>query len=543
MSQRYPLESKGIRESRRLALAALTPPPVGEPVHSPGQQEGAVAASSGGPDATCPRARTALAPAEAFAKELENFPLALPLEDLENDDFLAGVRRATFRGQPVPVLGGILLVRRIGQGGMGAVYYGLHTRLRSNVAVKVLNADLIVRHPELVARFQREAQLAARVQSRRLVGVIDVNREFGLEYIVMEFVVGCSAEEALLGAFKQKRKGLPEDVVVELGLAAARGLADAHEAGVVHRDLKPANLLIPRYPAGTEPRWAEAKLADLGIAKLDGQEKGLTGTSATMGTLGYMAPEQARDARNAGKAADVFGLGATMYALLAGRPPVRGLTVNEALRNTLEAHHEPIDAEVPGLSPATAEVIERCLRKAPGERWADGAAVVQALEVCLARLAEAPPPAETIRRDESPAASPDPSPEPAPVRVLAVDDDATMRLLMKRFLEALPWPLEIMQAASAEEAQACIAEAVPEIVFTDVCLGATDGYEMIEWIRAQPGLTLTPVVAVSAIPQSVGQTRCLMAGADAYLAKPFTKEALRHVMARMLTRVRPEWGG
>lgn len=543
MNQRYPHDSQGVRDSKRLAMAALTPPPVEGPVQVPGQQEAVGAPASEGPDGTRPSARTMLASAEAFPRELESFALALPLEDLENDDFLAGVRRATFHGQPVPMLGGILLIRRIGQGGMGAVYYGLHSRLRTNVAVKVLNADLIVRHPELVARFHREAQLAARIQSRHLVGVIDVNREYGLEYIVMEFVVGCSAEDALLGAFKQKRKGLPEDVVLELGIAAARGLAAAHEAGVVHRDLKPANLLIPRYPAGTEPRWAEAKLADLGIAKLDGQEKGLTGTSATMGTLGYMAPEQARDARNAGKAADVFGLGATLYALLSGRPPVRGLTVNEALRNTLEAHHEPLDAEVSSLSPATAEAIERCLRKAPGERWADGTAVLQALELCLARLAEAPPPAETAQRTERPSPAPGNSAEPAPLRVLAVDDDATMRLLMKRFLEALPWPLEIMQAASAEEAQARIAEAVPEIVFTDVCLGATDGYEMIEWIRAQPGLTLTPVVAVSAIPQSVGQTRCLMAGADAYLAKPFTKEALRHVMARMLSRVRPEWGG
>ncbi|MCK6471140.1 MAG: protein kinase [Planctomycetes bacterium] len=521
-------------------MAALTPPPAGEAVHSHGQPEDVDASASEGPDGIRSSARTVLSPAEAFPTELETFPLALPLEDLENDDFLAGVRRVPYRGQPVPALGGILLIRRIGQGGMGAVYYGLHSRLRTNVAVKVLNADLILRHPELVVRFQREAQLAARIQSRHLVGVIDVNREFGLEYIVMEFVVGCSAEDALLGAFKQKRKGLPEDVVLELGIAAAQGLADAHEAGVVHRDLKPANLLIPRSPAGTELRWAEAKLADLGIAKLDGQEKGLTGTSATMGTLGYMAPEQARDARNAGKAADVFGLGATLYALLSGRPPVRGLTVNEALRNTLEAHHEPLDTEVSGLSPATAEVIERCLRKAPDERWADGAAMLLALELCLDRLVDAPPAAETAHRAERSSPEPGKAPAPATVRVLAIDDDATMRLLMKRFLEALPWPLEVIQAASAEEAQARIAEAVPEIVFTDVCLGATDGYEMIEWIRAQPGLALTPVVAVSAIPQSVGQTRCLMAGADAYLAKPFTKEALRHVMARMLSRVRPE---
>lgn len=543
MKQRYPKHSQGVRDSRHAAVAALTPPPVEEVVHSSRQPEAADSSESRGLDGTSPDAHTVLASAEKFPAEVEAFPLALPLEDLSNDDFLAGVRRACFHDQLVPVLGGILLVRRIGQGGMGAVYYGLHTRLRTNVAVKVLNTDLILRHPELVARFQREAQLAARIQSRHLVSVIDVNRECGLEYIVMEFVVGCSAEEALLGAFKQKRKGLPEVVVVELGLAAARGLAAAHEAGVVHRDLKPANLLIPRYPAGSEPRWAEAKLADLGIAKQDGQEKGLTGTSATMGTLGYMAPEQARDARNAGKPADVFGLGATLYALLAGRPPVRGLTINEALRNTLEAHHEPLDIEVPGLSPATAEFIERCLRKAPGERWQDGAAAEQALELCLARLEDAPPPAETVQREEQPAPSRSESPASAPVRVLTVDDDATMRLLMKRLLEALPWPLEVMQAASAEEAQARIAEVVPEIVITDVCLGATDGYEMIEWIRAQPGLALTPVVAVSAIPQSVGQTRCLMAGADAYLAKPFTKEGLHYVMARMLSRVRPEWGG
>src|SRR6185369_1719226 len=275
---------------------------------------------SGDPDRTLPAGSGATRPhsqhntipeAVAFSSGAVGSSIhpSVPPEDLSTDTMLSTVPRAEMNGKTLPSLGGIPLLAKLGQGGMGAVYYGIHPRLNKEVAVKVLPIQLAQQQPELIQRFIREAQIAASIQSPHLIGVSDVNHESGLFYLVMEFVAGKSAGRYL---FDNKEKGLSEAVVLDICAAATEGLAAAHAQGVIHRDIKPDNILIPRIKtkaATQELHFAGAKLADLGLAR--GTELGpsLTMSEACMGTPGYMSPEQAADARHCEPAADVFSMG------------------------------------------------------------------------------------------------------------------------------------------------------------------------------------------------------------------------------------------
>jgi formylglycine-generating enzyme required for sulfatase activity len=192
-----------------------------------------------------------------------------------------------------------------------------------------------------------------------------------------------SAGEALRGRRSLGERGLPESEAVEVALAAARGLAAAHGRGIVHRDIKPENILIPHGVL------SKAKLADLGLAKPEGDQTRLgTSAGAVLGTPGFMAPEQIEDPRAAGPAADVFSMGATLYALLAGEAPFSGTNLGAILRTT--ASEAP--PELPGdVSEAVRALVRRCLSKDPAGRPADGAELLRALEAIREGRAPAGP--------------------------------------------------------------------------------------------------------------------------------------------------------
>ncbi len=319
-------------------------------------------------------------------------PATVPLQDLSGDKLIFTAPRAAFEDKQVPSLGGIPLIAKLGQGGMGAVYYGIHPRLQQEVAVKVLPFDMAERSPDAVQRFFREAQLAARVKSPHLVGVLDVNQESGLFYIVMEYVEGASAQAYLRNAIKSEAMGLNEAVALELCIAACTGLAAAHAKGIIHRDVKPDNIMIPRDEQTRELDINAAKLADLGLARSEALDSGMTQSGACMGTPGFMSPEQANDAKACGKPADVFSMGATLYALLTGHSPIAASELFKMLRATNEEPHEPVGKLRPEISVPSAELIDRCLAKDPAKRYVDAAALLGALKVCRAALDE---PAQT----------------------------------------------------------------------------------------------------------------------------------------------------
>ncbi len=189
---------------------------------------------------------------------------------------------------------------------MGVVYRALDLQTQRPVAIKRPARAASENH---LQRFRREGEALARLQHPGLVSVLDLGEERGEPFIVLTLVGGHSLEQVIRG-----RGHLPDDEVLELGRCLAEALAYAHERDVLHRDVKPENILLPRAD--------QPVLVDFGLAKFEEASGGrLTATGAFAGTPGFAAPEQLADAGKVDARADVYGLGATLYAMLTGGPP------------------------------------------------------------------------------------------------------------------------------------------------------------------------------------------------------------------------------
>jgi|GEM_PF-2418915 len=253
----------------------------------------------------------------------------------------------------------------LGRGGMGVVYRGHHLGLDLEVAIKCLDPSLVRHDAQLVVRFEREAKAAARIKDSHVVAVRDVARASGLHYISMDFVAGENARQRV------HRKGpLAIGEALAIALGGARGLAAAHEAGLVHRDVKPDNILI-----STD---GEVKLADLGLAKLSG-DSDMTMTGVGMGTPRYMSPEQFEDAKQVGTRADVYSLGATLFFLLVGEDGIDGETPANVWRKVCDGEFPSARARRPDVPASLDAFIVRCIAKEPAHRPADGSALVAEL--------------------------------------------------------------------------------------------------------------------------------------------------------------------
>jgi serine/threonine protein kinase len=298
-------------------------------------------------------------------------------EFLLEDWTLQGCATVSFEGEDRPAIGGIPLLAKLGRGGMGYVYCGLHPDLGIEVAVKVLPRSMEEEHASAVERFLREGRLASKLDSPHVVRVLDVGRDDDAHvyFLVMECIVGRTAGQWVE---QLTTAGAPEASVIEVGLAAARGLAAAHEIGVIHRDVKPDNILIPDNADG-EPVCADAKITDLGLARLREDTLDLTRTATALGTAGYIAPEQLKNAKAASTQADVFSLGATLYGLLTGDAPFAAESSVLAILNTINGQFRPLRERRPEVRPAVAELIERCLAPEPEDRFANGAEIEAAL--------------------------------------------------------------------------------------------------------------------------------------------------------------------
>ncbi len=267
------------------------------------------------------------------------------------------------------VLGNYVILDKLGQGGMGMVLKAQHQRMKRTVALKVLSPK-VVQSPDALRRFQREVEAAARLEHPNIVTAHDADEAAGIHFLVMQYVEGSD-----LSALVRQHGPLPVDRAVDCILQAARGLQYAHEHGVVHRDIKPANLLLDSQ--GT------VKVLDMGLARLDSagaHQDQLTGTGQVMGTVDYMAPEQAIDTKHADTRADIYSLGVTLWYLLTGRAIYMGETPVEKIM----AHQsKPIPSlcdACPNVTPALDVVFRRMVAKKPAERYQSMAELIVDLE-------------------------------------------------------------------------------------------------------------------------------------------------------------------
>ena len=285
-------------------------------------------------------------------------------------------------------LGGYEIRRKLGQGGIGAVYLARQISLDRNVALKVLSPRLAA-DPNFVARFTREAYAAAQLNHHNVVQIHDIGVETSdgadTNFFSMEFVEG----QTLAGIVQKTGK---VDPVAAAGyiLQAARGLSFAHERGLIHRDVKPDNLLLNEHGV--------LKVADLGLVKRLGSadttisgaapyspttSAGATQANVAMGTPAYMPPEQFRDAAAADARADIYSLGCTFYDLLTGHPPFEGNSIEEVMtRQTNEAAVPPHRA-ARHVPPELSDIVMKMLSKKPEARYQSMAEIIAALESWL----------------------------------------------------------------------------------------------------------------------------------------------------------------
>jgi WD40 repeat protein len=259
-------------------------------------------------------------------------------------------------GEPVPggpAIPGYVVTRELGSGGMGVVYEARDTRLNRVVALKVTRGPLA--DPRAVIRFRAEAEAVAAVRHPNVVQVYESGDAGGCPFMALEYLPGGTLA-GRLGA-----PGRTPAQAAALLAKVARGVAAAHDQGLVHRDLKPANVLFDEH--------GEPKVSDFGLVKRAAGFD-LTNTGMVMGTPAYMAPEQAAgQARFVGPAADVFSLGVILYELLTGCRPFGGADLHALLDQIRSAEPAPPRQRVPGLPRDIERVCLKCLQKDPADRY------------------------------------------------------------------------------------------------------------------------------------------------------------------------------
>ncbi|MEO0321387.1 MAG: serine/threonine-protein kinase, partial [Myxococcota bacterium] len=264
------------------------------------------------------------------------------------------------------------MVRLIGRGGMGAVLEAFHTRTERRVAIKWLLPGL-VENPAAVARFEHEAKASGRIDHPNVVGIHDFGEFEGSYYLVMDYLEGLTLGERLeAGAL-----GVAE--CARLMLPVLRGVAAAHEQGVIHRDLKPDNIFLPVDRNGL-PR--PPKVLDFGISKLERREARdleITRAGEVVGTPFYMSPEQSQGKDDVDARTDVFSLGIILYECLTGRRPFTGKSYAETLVKIATEDATPVDMLAPEVPSELAAVIETAMAKDPAERYAGVAELGAAL--------------------------------------------------------------------------------------------------------------------------------------------------------------------
>jgi hypothetical protein len=284
----------------------------------------------------------------------------------------------------LPVIDGkYQLVRKLGEGGMGAVYEARHRGTGRRVAVKLIVTESLAKNAEVVGRFQREAMAAGAIESQYIAQVFDtgVDPATGHPYTVMELLVGEDLQQLV-----QRLGPLPPELALRVAAQACLGLRKAHEVGVVHRDIKPANIFL----ADREDGDVLVKLLDFGIAKVKQDQlsvsgnAGLTRTGTMLGSPLYMSPEQARGKKELDHRTDIWSLGIVLYEALTGTTPHAHLEMlGELIIQICGTPPRHVQELAPWIAPEVAAVVHRALALDPAQRFASAGEMFDALQARL----------------------------------------------------------------------------------------------------------------------------------------------------------------
>jgi predicted Ser/Thr protein kinase len=257
----------------------------------------------------------------------------------------------------------------LGRGGMGSVYKAMDRRIHRLVALKFVRGD----DEHLIKRFLQEARSQARIDHPGICKVLEVGEVEGKPYIAMQFVDGQSLQQA--------KQALSQDEKILLIKESAEALHAAHQAGILHRDIKPANIMIEKRSDGA---WHPVVM-DFGIAR-DSNDTGITESGTVLGTAAYMSPEQARgEVKRLDRRTDVYSLGATLFDLLAGRPPFVAASTADMLLMVMMEEPPALRKLVPTVPESIDTVVNKCLAKEALQRYQTAQELADDLGRCLAK--------------------------------------------------------------------------------------------------------------------------------------------------------------
>jgi serine/threonine-protein kinase len=275
-------------------------------------------------------------------------------------------------------LGQYRLIEPLGAGGMGAVYLAEHRMLKRPCAIKLIHPEHAA-DPHVLARFEREVRMTARLSHWNTVEIFDYGRtDDGTFFYVMEYLPGLSLDELL-----ERHGPLPAERVVHFMRQMCQALREAHAIGLIHRDIKPGNV----FAAQRGGVYDVVKLLDFGLVKpvTEAPSARLTHEGNISGTPLYMSPEQARGQADVDARSDIYSLGAVAYALLTGRPPFEGTSPMEVMVAHIRDEAVRPSQHQPDVPADVEEVVLRCLAKKPEDRFPD----VESLEGALAECGAA----------------------------------------------------------------------------------------------------------------------------------------------------------
>ncbi|MCB0215253.1 MAG: protein kinase [Caldilineae bacterium] len=465
------------------------------------------------------------------------------------------------------------LVQAVGQGGMAVVWRAEDELLGRTVAVKILR-DQYARDPEFLARFRSEARSAAALNDPGVVGVYDVGEDAGRHYLVLEYVPGRDLKQVI-----RAEAPLETARAVRIGADLARAVGQAHAVGLVHRDIKPQNVLIT--PDG------RMKVADFGIARAV-SEAGMTAPGIVLGTVHYLAPEQAAG-RGATPASDVYSLGVVLYEMLTGKVPFAADSGVGVAMKILNEAPEPLDALNPKVPAALVAIVERAMAREPEARyadasalhaalsgyaeWADGATMTDFRPAPLPEGASATPPTMPAPRQPLPGV-PGAAPEGGPlldrtglllglIALLAVAGLIPLwgSLAARLGDPARPGrPLSILDAGptpspepTAEPTLAFVEVPAVEGEGEDAARGALEAVGLGVSVEYEADATVPMDRVIRQVPaagsiESVGKVVKLVVSGDAQISVPALSGPLETVRQQLddmgfVTRVRYEWRG